>query len=151
MSRIDPTIHELIHELAQVSYNEPRHRARRPFGVRQWIAQWSGSGIPDASAFLEVRCYNISERGFSFLFPTRPEFQSLVAALGQPPALIYLAAEVVHCTRAVVLPSGTVKRLPAGASGSEPPWNDPADAGARPMVLVGCRFLERLYPTETCE
>ena len=152
MTQLNPNLYTLIHELVVGESEESRERRclpRTPYDARQRVARRDGPGIPDDSEFHEVRCHDISQSGFAFLFPTRPAFQSLVVAFGLPPTVIYVAAEVAHCTRALVFPSGRVKRLrqslPAGAVQAAEP--DSEDAEGRPMILVGCRFRERLYPS----
>ena len=118
-----------------------RDCSRRPFHSVQRIAPRRGPGVPAESDFFEVPCYDLTQRGFSFLIPARPEFDSLVAEFDIPPAKVYIAAEVVRCTRVLVYPPDT--QQPLGS------WSLQRNSGAGaengvPRILVGCRFAERL-------
>ncbi len=156
VSQVNPNLYQLIHELVLANPAEPekRRRERLPFDERQRVAQCRGSGVPDDSEFREVRCHDLSQGGFSFLFRTRPHFRELVVAFGIPPGVIYVAAEIVHCTPVLLFPSGRVKRLSQSlpstgteASAGEAARAEEADEEGEPYVLVGCRFLERLNPS----
>jgi hypothetical protein len=68
-------------------------------------------------AFFEVRFYDLSETGVSFLTRQPPLFKYGVVRLGDPPNAIFMLAEVRHCTA--------------------------RDDGSR-EYLVGCRFVRRL-------
>ena len=57
---------------------------------------------------------------------------------------IYLAAEVVNCDEVLVYPSGLVERAAAGRA--EDRDHQPGGRPATPMILVRCRFTERLAP-----
>jgi len=78
---------------------ERRRRPRRAYPYFQLVAFCTGDGLPDKSAFKEVRCNDIAAGGFSFFSPTPPPSETLVVALGTPPKLIYLVAQVAHVTR----------------------------------------------------
>jgi hypothetical protein len=98
--------------------------------------------VPEQTAFFPVKCHDLSTRGFSFIAKRRPQFASLVLALGTPPDVIYLAAEVRHCTDVLAYPSGRVEVL----DGQETPADGRCRGGngAEPGVLVGCEFIRRL-------
>ena len=60
---------------------------------------------------------------------------------GEPPMRSYVVARVVHLTDVVVYPSGLVE--PAHGCEREAGGNPHDGEQCEPMVLVGCRFLER--------
>ncbi len=114
---------------------------RRRFFALQRIAPYDGSGIPDDGDFFCVESRDLTSRGVSFLFPARPDFSSLVVAFGEPPIRSYVVAEIVHLTDVMVYPSGLVE--PAGDCEPAAEGNQNQAEKGEPMVLVGCRFLER--------
>jgi hypothetical protein len=75
---------------------ENRTAQRYAFGVEQHVAPIFAGEIPTLDSFLRVRCTDISSHGFAFYQETRPHFEELFVALGLPPNLIYLSAQVVH-------------------------------------------------------
>jgi PAS domain S-box-containing protein len=75
---------------------ERRSRNRRAFPYIQVVAPFDDGKLPERTLFREVRCRDISPTGFSYLTPVAPDYKRLVVAFGAPPALMYLAAEVVH-------------------------------------------------------
>ena len=146
-NELDADFFNLIHQLAGAAGEdgpaERRRERRRSFLSSQRIAPRRGPGVPDESQFFEVPCHDLSRGGFSFFFASRPDFDSLAVAFGTPPEVIYMAAEVAHCEDVLVDSSGEV--LPARGPGEQ---FDPQDLDRRtatPMVMVGCRFNERLH------
>jgi len=142
----DADFYNLIHQLVGTPRKddplERRTDPRHPFTAVQRIAVRRGLELPDESEFTEVRCHDLTRGGFSFLLPSRPDFDSLVAAFDMPSKTIYLAARVAHYEDVLVDSSGQVFR---GQDGSVDTGG--AVAGERtvtPMVLVGCQFTERL-------
>jgi hypothetical protein len=135
-------IHQLVGSPDKEGPVERREGLRQPFLVVQRIAPGFHQEIPPDSAFMEIRCHDLTQSGFSFLLPQAPDFDRLVAALGRPPSVIHVAAEVLHCSEVRVYPSGAVEGIEN--------WVSPASAEARQgqpskrMVLVGCRFIRRL-------
>ena len=85
--------------LVSALHVERRKRSRRAYPYFQLVAFCTGDGLPDKSAFKEVRCNDISAGGFSFFSATPPPSETLVVALGAPPKLMYLVAQVAHVTR----------------------------------------------------
>jgi len=73
---------------------ERRRSPRREYPYRQWIAPCWGDSLPGPEDFIEVACRDISAGGFSFLLDASPDFTDLVIALGIPPHVTHLAAEV---------------------------------------------------------
>lgn len=99
---------------------ERRTSARRPFAFRQQVAPYHGGSLPGRASFREVECQDISPTGFSFLSTQLPDFDLLVVALGVPPRLTYLQAQIVN-------------RFPV------------ADSSA-PLYRIGCRFAGQVMP-----
>jgi len=148
---VDANFYRLIHQMVGPQLrDEPAERrdgARCPFWGVQRIAPRRGLGFPGDDEFVEVRCYDLTRAGFSFFLPIRPDFDRLVAAFGTPPELIYVAADVSRCNDVLVHPSGQVEHIhgpPDQAAGQDRPSDT-----ARPMILVFCRFTERLARTDT--
>jgi hypothetical protein len=138
----DAVLYGLVHQwLALPSKDDVTNRrseSRQPFRSRQRIAPGHDGEIPPPGAFIDVPCHDLTAAGFSFLLPAPPAFQQLIVAFGNPPDYIYFVAEVTQCTRVLWHASGEVQRLDSKT--------DPllSAAAARPMVLVGCRFVQRL-------
>lgn len=149
-SEIDAIFFRLVHQLSNNSPTEEdlerRAQPRTSFLTRQRIAPWDGGGCPDQSQFFEVRCYDLTQSGFSFLAANRPAFTSLVAEFGAAPDLIYVAAQIVHFSNVLVYPNGTVEHVqrPADDSVEEPNEEPAADERPSRNVLVGCRFTRRV-------
>jgi len=143
----DANFYNLIHQLVDSSQPdedaERRNQHRELFLSTQRIALRRGPGIPDESEFIDVRCHDLTRKGFSFFLSSSPNFDSLVAAFGSPPELIYVAAKVSHCQEVLVYSSGVVEpvRDPAEHVGHQATEGQTATE----MVLVGCRFTARLY------
>jgi hypothetical protein len=98
--------------------------------------------VPEQTEFFPVRCHDLSTRGFSFLVRRQPQFKSIVLALTTLPEVIYLAAEVKHCTDVLVHPSGRVEVL--RNRDAESGCKIGSGNGAECSVLVGCEFTRRL-------
>jgi len=97
--------------------SERRRRPRRSYPYRQLVAPILGPTLPDEDEFTEIECNDISAGGFSFLSPRPPQSEMLVVALGSPPRLTHLMAQVVHVTR--------------------------VERKGRRMYLVGCSYTGR--------
>ena len=142
-NRIDANFYELAHRLLnsleQEDGEERRGHNRRPFVATHRVTPCREPGVPERSESLEVQCCDLTQGGFSFLLPNRPDFTSLIIAFGALPSVVCLAAEVAHCEDVLVHASGAVElvRDRAGHQDAEPQTGTP-------MVLVGCRFTRRL-------
>jgi PAS domain S-box-containing protein len=79
--------------------DERRRRARLAYPYRQRIAPIIDGKLPAKDEFVEVRCKDIAAGGFSFISAKPPQSEVLVVALGTPPKLTYLTAQVAHVTR----------------------------------------------------
>ena len=100
------------------SMNQDRRRNdRRPFPYKQCLAPIVSGQLPEPDMFREVRCHNLSSKGFSFQSADIPDYQQLLVAFGKQGSLIYLTASIVHVT---------------------PTTEDGADC-----YLVGCRYTGR--------
>ena len=150
----DAGFYNLIHEVLESSpqgspQGSPRgqpvdrrkHR-RESFPAMQRIAPRRGTKMPDESEFFEVQCHDLTRAGFSFFLPEQPDFDSLVATFSGDSAVIYVSAEIVNCDGVLIYSSGKVERM-AGRP-VEIDDQDPIGRSAKPMVLVHCRFTERL-------
>ena len=119
--------------------SERRGRPRHPFWAIQRVAPKIGCGVPAESEFFEVRCFDLSMTGFSFLLSSPPPFEAVVVALAEDSKVTYLTGEIVHCRKVMVCPSGQVRRITEADSPERV-----CSARGIPMVLVGVRFVERL-------
>jgi hypothetical protein len=96
---------------------ELRRSKRRAFPFRQRVAFGVWDETPPEEAFLDVTFHDVSASGCSFTVEARPTEQRLLAQLGTESHILFVQAEVVHCT---------LKTL----DGKE-------------TYLIGCRFLKR--------
>lgn len=104
--------------LPRGSRGDRRKRPRRSFTYYQRIAPIDNGRIPPLRMFRRVKCLDISAGGFSFLSSVQPSDKHYVVALGSPPVVINVAAEVIHIT--------------------------PTDHEGQTTYLVGCRYTGRL-------
>ena len=145
-NEIDASFFSLIHQLAGSprpdDAAERRKDRRKPFVSTQRIAARRGTEVPDESEFIEIQCHDLTRHGFSFFLPNHPEFDSLVAAFGTPPEVLYVAAEVSHCEDVLLHSTGLVQSL--GDRAAHVSYEDHTGRTAQTKVLVGCRFTERL-------
>jgi len=86
-------------EATEIAGDERRASARRPFPVTQRIAPYDGTTVPEVHGFFEVHCCDLSERGISFQWRTRPQYRFVIVELKLPGKCIYIASRVVHTTR----------------------------------------------------
>jgi len=94
-----------------------RNRTRREYPYVQFVGSIRDGKLPPRKLFRQVRCRDISPRGFAFYSPESPTETQLVIAFGQQPDIIYLVAEVVHVT--------------------------PVEQNGKPMYVVGCQYVGR--------
>ncbi len=145
----DPEILRALDKLRSSSAEERRRAPRNPFRVEQRIAQATGRRVPELSTFFPVKCSDLSTRGFSFSIKRCPQFESIVLALGTPPDVIYIAAEVRHCTEVMTYPSGRVEVL--DQQGAETGQEGPGVEGVERSFVIGCEFTGRLELEEDRE
>ncbi len=74
---------------------------------------------PDQLTYEEVQFYDISAGGVSFRMLKRPNYDTVVLALGMSPNVHYISAKIVNVAE--------------------------YDDGGRPAYQIGCRFVERLH------
>jgi hypothetical protein len=145
-NEIDASFYQLIHQLAgpQLSDDpvELRRAVRRPFLALHRIAPRRGAEFPKENEFVDVMCHDLTRAGFSFFLPSPPDFTALVAVFCFPAEEICVGAEVRHFDHVLLYPSGLVEHIhdKAGPAGNHAPGGE----NPPPMVLVGCRFTERL-------
>ena len=108
--------------LASTSADQ-RRSPRRAYRYRQDIAPMNDRQLPGSNSFFEVEFWDLSACGFSFFIDKLPKFETLVAALGRPPALSHFSARVMRVAR----------------------MNQ--DNGTR--YLVGCDFIDRVHLPKT--
>jgi len=145
-SEIDASFYQMIHQVLSSQRDsaglERRERRRRRFQVSQRIAPLRGSRFPDDREFFTVECYDLTQGGFSFFMPIRPDFNSLVAEFGTPPHVVYVVAEVRRCSTVLVHSTGVVEHIDGRASHVS--YQGPKGEYIRPRILVGCRLMARL-------
>jgi hypothetical protein len=141
---LDANFYLLVHQLvgSQIRQNQGEKRAgkRSTYAATQRIAVWDGEEIPDDSQFIAIRCNDLTQNGFSFLMPQKPEFDQIVAAFGAPAHAIYVAAKV---TRVWEVDSSNTSEENGLLGGQGFPAISSASID-EPMFLVGCQFTERL-------
>ncbi len=96
---------------------ERRRHPRRAYPYIQKIAPITGAGLPPRASFYEVQCHDIAAGGFSFYADAPLAVDALVVALGTPPKLTYLVAQVAHVTR--------------------------IERDGRKVFLIGCNYTDR--------
>jgi hypothetical protein len=87
------------HTATDAMNSERRRRPRRSYPYRQQIAPVIDGKMPPPEAFVEIECHDIAAGGFSYLAAQPPASNSLIVALGAPPKLTHLSAEVAHVNR----------------------------------------------------
>jgi diguanylate cyclase (GGDEF)-like protein len=104
---------------------ERRRHERKPCSNINLLAPCSDGILPSMDKFQRVQFFDISSSGFSMLVHTVPTTSQFAVALINDRGLIFMAAEVANVRQA--------KRVAA---------ND------KPLLIVGCRFSQRMYPQE---
>jgi hypothetical protein len=99
---------------------ETRRYERHPFPALQRIAPWQGSELPAEREFFQVKCYDLSRGGISFLLASPPSFKRVVFALVLSSETTYIGAEVAHVTAVRVSRSGSLERIENDAGEANP-------------------------------
>jgi PAS domain S-box-containing protein len=97
---------------------EHRSYPRRSYPYLQSIGVCRSGRLPEQDEFFEVRCRDISPRGFSYVTDVAPDFFEFIVALGSPPSQLFLQSRVVHVS--------------------------PLVHEGRNCLLVGCQYIERI-------
>jgi len=92
-------IYDSLNRLPGIINRERRSRPRRSYPYSQSIAPIFEGKLPDRNAFTRIECNDIGAGGFSFLSSKPLDSDTLVVALGNPPDLTYLIAQIAHVTR----------------------------------------------------
>lgn len=79
--------------------DERRQRPRLTYPYRQLIAPVVNGKLPSRHDFVELECHDIAVGGFSYYAPAPPSTDQVVIALGIPPRLTFLIAQIVHVRR----------------------------------------------------
>jgi len=145
-SQIDANFYNLAYQLLgsreEDKDEERREHRRQPFDATRRVTPCREPGVPEWSRTLAVQCCDLTQSGFSFLLPNRPDFTSLIVAFDDRPGGVHLAAKVTHCSDVMVHASGVIEPVREAARRG---GQRAADAqGGTFMVLVGCRFTQRI-------
>ena len=105
------------------SGRERRRHERQPCNNINLIAPCTDGVLPGMDKFQRVQFFDISSSGFSMLVPTVPTTSQFAVALINSRGMIFVAAEVAN-----------VRQAPRATSTD------------RPLLIVGCKFLQRLHP-----
>jgi hypothetical protein len=143
-SEIDAQFYEMIHRLSEGSgalLDERRRESRHTYDALQKVAPYDGHWFPGPAEFVDVQCHDLTRSGFSFLLSRRPAFKAIVACFQGPDDTLYFEAEIIQVSRALIQPDGEVEVF-----GDRTPPPTASHPGARPALLVGCRFVRRLQP-----
>jgi len=146
----DAAFFNLMHHFLAASYKgegcvdrgdeteaERRTKSRRPFRLTQRIAPGYCWEVPPESAWIDVRCHDLAQCGFSFFLDEKPGFERLVAmfSLAEP---IYVAARVNHWRPVLVDGLGGIIEPCIPSAGAMPTIQR-----AESKFLIGCQFLRR--------
>ena len=104
-SRIEPlmqTPEQPFEVMDKQREHERREHPRRAYPYVQLLAPRVDEHVPDLSIFRQVTCQDIASGGFSFLSRIRVNQGCYIVALGSPPLLTYVTAEVVHQTPVLI-------------------------------------------------
>ncbi len=150
----DAAFFNLMHHFLEASHkveggtgrDEPtmagRNESRRAFRLTERIAPGYCWEVPPESAWIEVRCYDLAQAGFSFFLDERPTFERLVAMFRSAEP-IYVAARVSHCRPVSVDGWGSILE-----PGNPFAGNVSTAHRSESKYLVGCEFLRRFTPAK---
>jgi hypothetical protein len=88
------SIHDLLEREAR---GERRKATRLPYACTQLVAPSDGIKLPGPADLFPTRCRDLSTRGMSFVWPSRPRFLHAVVALGRT-SLIIVLCRIIHVT-----------------------------------------------------
>jgi diguanylate cyclase (GGDEF)-like protein len=101
-----------------------RRHERKPCPSVNLIAPCSDNVLPAVDKFERVQFLDLSVSGFSMILPAVPTTGRFAVALFNTRGMIFMSAEVAN-----------VRQAPRVGHG-------------KPLVIVGCKFRQRLYPTQ---
>lgn len=107
---------------------ERRRHERKPCSNINLIAPCTDNQLPSIEVFQRVQFFDISSSGFSMIVPSVPTTNQFAVALINNKGMIFMAAEVANVRQA--------KRT---------------NKYDKPLLIVGCRFRQRLYPQAVAE
>ena len=119
---------------------ERRAEPRRAFRLTERIAPGYCWEVPPDAAWIEVRCYDLAQGGFSFFFDEKPTFERLMASFRSPEP-IYIAARVHHWRPVLVDAWGGILEPGSTSAGAISTLRR-----TEAKFLVGCQFLRRFTP-----
>ncbi len=119
---------------------ERRCKSRRAFRLTQRIAPGYCWEVPPDSAWIDVRCYDLAQGGFSFFLDEKPAFERLVVRFHSAEP-IYLAARVHYWRPVLVDNCGGIIEPSIPAPGGLSTVRQPES-----KFLIGCQFLRRFAP-----
>lgn len=122
-SKQDDNAKQLTKRRSASGVRERRRHERQACSNINLIAPCTDGVLPAMDKFQRVQFFDISVSGFSMLVRSVPTSNQFAVALINEKGLIFMAAEVANIRQA--------KRERA---------ND------KPLLIVGCRFRQRLYP-----
>jgi len=95
----DPELFELVHRLLQAEETgrlvDRRDGTRHPFHLPQLMAFYTPPHKPNAAAFQQVPCDDLSAQGVAFFLREPPAQKQVVVALGDVP-FTFVIAEIVQ-------------------------------------------------------
>ena len=119
---------------------ERRCGSRRPFRLNQRIAPGYCWEVPPEWAWIDVRCYDLAQGGFSFFLDEKPTFERLVARFHLTES-IYISARVVHWRPVLVDDWGGIIE-----PGTQSVGAISTACHNESKFLVGCQFMRRFEP-----
>lgn len=135
---LDTAIHNMLSSIGPGDqYSKRRHQRRDAENLVLYVTQnYEPGQVPLPMNFFPVRCRNLSNSGFSFFFPTRPNFQNLVVQLGGQKNSIYMESKVMHVD--------LVKEIPDQLSAWDSDGQEHKIRLGSNTFEVGCQFLQRI-------
>jgi len=121
---------------------ERRCKLRRAFRLTQWIAPGYSWEVPPESAWIEVRCHDLTQCGFSFFLDEKPTFERLVARFGSAEP-IYVAAWVNNWRPVLVDGLGGIIEPDTQSAGAVSTGVVSTGNRTERKILVGCQLLRR--------
>lgn len=106
----------------RLGHRDRRRHERKACDNVNLIAPCHDDTLPSMDKFQRVKFTDISMSGFSMIVPTVPATDRLAVALINSQGMIFMAAEVANIRQA------------------------PRASGSKPLLIVGCKFRQRLEP-----